>query len=69
MVTADVLFEEKKVLVDLKGELWNARRGADDVLGMVLTAVERVNGRRSANAMVGTVVILIQVMVEWVVNS
>lgn len=51
MVTGDVVFDVKKILVDLKGELWNARRGADDVFGMVLMAVERANGRRSANAM------------------
>lgn len=51
VVTGEVDFEVKKVLVDLKVELWNARRGADDVFGMVLMAVERANGRRSANAM------------------
>lgn len=69
MLTEVVVFEEKKGLADLKGELWNARRGADDVLGMVLMAVARANGRRSANAMVGSILILIQVVFEWVVNS
>lgn len=51
MVTADVVFDVKKVLLDLRGELWNARRGADDGFGMVLMAAERANGRRRANAM------------------
>ena len=64
IVTGDVVFDVKKVLVDLKGELWNARRGADDVLGMVLMAVEKANGGRSANAMADGTLILIVVLVE-----
>lgn len=39
--------------LELGGELWNARMGADDVVfGICLSAVERAKGRRSTNAIV-----------------
>lgn len=69
VVTGDLVFDAKKVLVDFKGELWNARRGAGEVFGMVLMAVERANGRRSANAMVESTLVSIQVVVALVVDT
>ena len=44
---------EVRVALELRGELWNARRGAEDVvLGICLRAVDRANGRRNMNAIV-----------------
>lgn len=48
----DLARVEVKVALELEGELWNARMGADGVdFGICLRAVDRANGRRSTNAM------------------